>query len=645
MIKHPFILVYGSVLLFIILAFFGILFFISQIKNHSIVKDDDGFNSNTFVKFNTEDDFFNFLEISKGDSVIPFTSTEAPNIAITEAEKNINKSKLNFSQTNVQVLGVDEPDIVKTDGKSIFVSYDYFYRIMPFVRSKNKILPDDYFSYETKIIGVNDKGEVKRESSLKEFGKMLISDNVLVLFSNTDNSIYGYDISDRRSPKKIWSIQNEFQLSEARLLNERIYLVSKKFANFEREKDCSIKLFTGSFFVVQPCLDVYYNPESSSDYIYNVSLLNPKTGEISNGITFFGNRRSEVYVSDKNIYVLYTVNKNSFDILKDFFNKNIDIFGELSQKIKKVLNYDISNQAKFLEIRLLVNERINSDKDFRKTLEDRIKKYVVQNAGNSTLTKIIKIDINNFSKKSEGKVPGFLYDRFAVDEYDGNLRIVSTIDTSYLRSVFSVFGIYFEPNSLSTLYVLDSSLKEIGSVSNMGISEKVYSVRMVKNKAYIVTFKKVDPFYVLSLDDPKNPKIEGELKMPGFSSYLHVINNNFVLGVGKEKSNIKLSLFDVSNLQSPTEKSKLILPAFFSDVLQDPKAFLVNYDREFFFMPTSSGAYIVSYKNDQLNILKYVDKFYAKRAVFVGGFIYLISDDEMLVLDMNSWGEIERIKI
>ncbi len=645
MIRHPSILISGSVLVFVILAFFGILFFVSQIENHSTVKDDSDFNNSAFVKFNTEDEFFNFLETSKDNGAVSFANTAAPTIAVAEAGKSINESKLNFSQTNVQVLGVDEPDIVKTDGKSIFISYDYIYRIMPFVGSKNKILPDYDFSYETKIIGVNEKGEVKKESSLKEFGKMLISDNVLILFSNTDNSIYGYDISDRRSPKKIWSIQNEFQISEARLLNGRIYLVSKKFASFKREKDCSIRLFTGSSFVVQSCLDIYYNPDSSSDYIYNVSFLNPKTGEISNGITFFGGGKSEVYVSDKNIYVLYVANKNGFDILKDFFNKNIDIFGELNQKIKKVLSYDISDQAKFLEIRLLVNEKINSDKDFRKTLESRVKKYVVQNAENSTLTKIIKIDIDNFSKKAEGEVPGFLYDRFAVDEYKDNLRIVSTVDTSYLRSVFSVFGIYFESNSLSTLYVLDGLLKKVGSVSNMGVSEKVYSVRMVKDKAYIVTFKKVDPFYVLSLDDPKNPRIEGELKIPGFSSYLHIINNNSVLGIGKENSNIKLSLFDVSNLQAPAEKSKLILPAFFSDVLQDSKAFLVNYDREFFFMPTSSGAYIVSYKNNQLNTLKYVDRFYAKRAVFVGDFIYLISNDEMLVLDMNSWEEIERIKI
>ena len=85
----------------------------------------------------------------------------------------------------------------------------------------------------------------------------------------------------------------------------------------------------------------------------------------------------------------------------------------------------------------------------------------------------------------------------------------------------------------------------------MGKDERIYSARFIGDKGYLVTFKQVDPFYVLDLSNPKKPEIKGELKIPGYSSYLHPISDDLILGIGKEGSVVKVSLFDVSDPTNP----------------------------------------------------------------------------------------------
>ena len=124
----------------------------------------------------------------------------------------------------------------------------------------------------------------------------------------------------------------------------------------------------------------------------------------------------------------------------------------------------------------------------------------------------------------------------------------------------------------------------------MGLTERVYSARFIQDKGYVVTFRQTDPFYVLDLSDPASPKLAGELKIPGYSSYLHPITKDKIIGIGKEGQNVKVSLFDASDPANPQEVSKYTLSEYWSDILNTHHAFLMDEKHGVFFLPGLFGA-------------------------------------------------------
>ena len=239
------------------------------------------------------------------------------------------------------------------------------------------------------------------------------------------------------------------------------------------------------------------------------------------------------------------------------------------------------------------------------------------------------VNLSDFSIAATGKIPGNLLNQFALDEHNGNLRAAVTI-----AGRASGLGV---SESANDVYVLDGSLAIIGSVKDMGTSERIYSARFVGARGYLVTFRETDPFYVLDLSDPRNPKLSGELKIPGYSSYLHPISDGRVLGVGKEGQNVKLSLFDVSDPAHPSEKAKYTLDEYWSEVLNNHRAFLLDDKHSIFFIPGSKGAYIFSFAGDALSLTKTLSKYQTKRALYLDDYLYIVSDNSISVFDERTW--------
>jgi len=172
---------------------------------------------------------------------------------------------------------------------------------------------------------------------------------------------------------------------------------------------------------------------------------------------------------------------------------------------------------------------------------------------------------------SSGEVLGVIRNQFSLSEHDGYLRIVTTV------------GDPWGEESESQVRVLSTDgdvLVEVGSVGDIGRGEDVQSVRFVGDIGYVVTFRQIDPFYTIDLSDPTDPRILGELKIPGFSSYLHPISDTLVLGVGSDADDegrvtgAKASLFDVSDLTEPLEVAVWTAPDGWNDVGWDHRAFL-----------------------------------------------------------------------
>ncbi|HNY97987.1 MAG TPA: beta-propeller domain-containing protein, partial [Candidatus Pacearchaeota archaeon] len=199
-------------------------------------------------------------------------------------------------------------------------------------------------------------------------------------------------------------------------------------------------------------------------------------------------------------------------------------------------------------------------------------------------------------------------------------------------------------NSANDVYVLDGSLKTIGSVTNLGLQERIYSARFIADKGYVVTFRQTDPFYVIDLKDPKNPKLAGELKIPGYSGYLHPISKDKILGIGQENWQVKLALFDVSDPQNPKELDKYLLKEGYSDAINNHRAFLLDQKHQVFFLP-AQGAYIFSYKDDKLQLAKALSVDQARRAVYINDYLYVFSNNSLIILDENNWEKVKSLDL
>jgi uncharacterized secreted protein with C-terminal beta-propeller domain len=191
-------------------------------------------------------------------------------------------------------------------------------------------------------------------------------------------------------------------------------------------------------------------------------------------------------------------------------------------------------------------------------------------SGISEKTEVHRFDITGTGRPEylgSGSVPGRLLSSYSLSEYDGALRIATTSNQ--------------QSTSSSAVYALDAAkLTELGHVGGLGKGEQIYAVRFAEKLAYVVTFKQTDPLYVIDLADPAHPTVKGELKITGYSSYLHPVGSDRLLGVGQEASNqgrvsgMQVSLFDVSDVTDPRRTGQVVLDDVIGEGTVDPHAFL-----------------------------------------------------------------------
>ncbi|HSP28110.1 MAG TPA: beta-propeller domain-containing protein [Ilumatobacteraceae bacterium] len=188
---------------------------------------------------------------------------------------------------------------------------------------------------------------------------------------------------------------------------------------------------------------------------------------------------------------------------------------------------------------------------------------------------------------ASGQVEGRLLNQFAMSEFNGDLRVATTTDD------WGGFG----DQSESTVFVLrpeGDELRRISSVGGLGKDEQIYAVRFIDDLAYVVTFRQIDPLYVIDLSDPANPVEAGELKIPGYSAYLHPVGDGLLLGVGQDATDAgrttgtQLSLFDVTDPTNPQRISTLPIGGY-SEVEWDHKAFLFWPEDGTIVLPVSPG--------------------------------------------------------
>lgn len=551
------------------------------------------------------------------------------------------------SQTNVQVSGIDEADILKTDGKNLFMSKpSYWYTIMPFMRmadtttvsSKMAIMPPyPQESPKTQIIGVSPLSDLGIKSdSIDLSGEMLYEkiSHTLIVFGG--QAIGGYNVTDPVNPKKIWtlSLENNTRLVTSRLKDGKIYLVTSTWLN--NQKPCPVipLMSQSQTKITIPCNQILI-PETlgSVSQLYTIMQINPNDGSLVKKIAIAEQGyNATIAMFDKNIYLATQwdsgYNKAYTDIYTSVAKKFVPQY--IQDKISKILGYDLSTNGKLYEIQIAVGEYIStlSSNDQTKLyadIQNEVENQKKIHVRELYRTKLARISLDTLTIGATTTIPGSLVNQFAIDEYNGSLRVATTA------------GERWGGTSTNDVYVLNMNLQEQGSIKDMGLTERIYSVRFMGDIAYLVTFRQTDPFYVLNLKNPSLPFISGELKIPGYSSYLEDLGNGMVLGIGRESGDMKLSLFDVNNPKNPTEISKYILKNNWSEAENNHHAFLHDPLHKIFFIPGSDGGHIFSYENNSLSLKKTVAGNSVKRALYIDNMLYVISDTMITVVNENTW--------
>ena len=281
----------------------------------------------------------------------------------------------------------------------------------------------------------------------------------------------------------------------------------------------------------------------------------------------------------------------------------------------------------------------------------------------------IALDGARFRYEASGWVPGQVLNQFAMDEYEGHLRVATTDWRA------------------TAVYVLDTSLETVGSVEEIAPGETMHSARFAGDRAYLVTFKKIDPFFVLDVSDPSAPRVLGELKIPGYSDYLHPYDENHVIGLGKDTHDmgsfawfqgVKLSLFDVRDLANPREVASYVIGdrGTESEALRDHHAFLFSRERNLLVIPIQLaevppgsepsthgqvswvGAYVFHADRTGFTLRGEVehgarDPTHAwnpygtgvRRSLYIGDSLYTVSSDLVKATDLGTLEEIRSVRL
>ncbi|MDO8480238.1 MAG: beta-propeller domain-containing protein, partial [Nanoarchaeota archaeon] len=495
--------------------------------------------------------------------------------AVKESAAPMGAGASDYSQTNNQVAAVDEADFIKNDGKYIYTLANNVLVIVEAypaedanVVSKTVIdgYPSNIFLNGDRVVVLTTvdsesyvipQYEIIPQPSYKPITKALV-----------------YDVSNREHPELEREVEINGQYRDARMIGEFVYAIAQEGVYYYNDILPMPMVKTGNS-IIRP--EVYYIDNPADSYVFHtIASINLETGDV-NAETLMLGWSSVLYMSEDNLYITYQKTLPYEDYSKDRFEKAMKplLPADVRAKVDAADSWD--------EISAALDEMYASmskeeKETFVKRAQEALTAYERQKDVEQSKTIIQRVEIDNgdIIPRNQGEVPGNLLNQFSLDESEGNLRVATT--TNLWRT----------GESFSNVYVLDEDMEVIGALENLAKGERIYAARFLGERLYLVTFKRIDPLFVISLEDPAHPKVLGELKIPGYSDYLHPIDENHLIGVGKEtKDNewggvstqgVKVAVFDVTDVENPTQVNSVEIGRAGSDseALYDHKAFLYN---------------------------------------------------------------------
>ena len=527
-----------------------------------------------------------------------------------------------YSGTNVQVAGVDEGDIVKTDGTYIYILRDVELIIMKAEGTNVSEVSHTIVGSEWEsTTNEDDLGETSEKMPVALY---VTGDRAVVISSffhwvdsgsgaDDENSNYVvvdiYNIENRGEPKLIKSLGQDGYQVDSRMIGNTLFLCT-------------------AYYVYDPDQG---SPEQFVPCLYTDGKREPVTcGTI--GLLPDG---------DSTTYAVLT----SYDVASAGMLNTQSILG--------------GGETVYMNAENLFLCRTEYNDNVVETGTDGPYEVTTHKTDATTTINRFTVADGMLTYAATGTVPGGLNNQFSLDEFNGYLRVATTEQNGGYK-IYVDEGHKFEnyepmeTAQSNDLYVMDSNLQVVGSVTNLAPDESIYSARFDGDYAYLCTYRTVDPVFAVDLSDPAAPNVIGALSLSGYSDYLHLWTDHQLFGLGMQTQEIasengttarldgmKMVMIDTADPAALKEESTLEIDADYSQALYNHKAILVDQARDLIAFPAEGNYLVYGYSADQGFQLKKEITFenewdWQSRGIYIGDCFYVVSSDCIYTIDLNT---------
>jgi uncharacterized secreted protein with C-terminal beta-propeller domain len=661
----------------------------------------------------------------------PFTSSVTGLTRSDEVFMNFDAGEsggklVDYSNTNIQVAGVDEPDIVKTDGEYLYIVSNNKVFIVSAVPAEDaeiisKIEVDSSFTIQNIFISGDRLVVIAQESNYIPYMPIkpiiltepvvtpvvqidetsILTDTTIEVVNSSDEEptvveppiidppvivpppwhsspeihILVYDLEDFKNTELVdVSVPGHFK--GARLIDDYVYLLTVQYS-YEIFKLTDNNTIRPSIQINEAVKEIslsdisYIDSYSETSTITNIISVNIHDDEEEPKAKIYLLGDMDVlYVSKNNIYIAQYLRDYNYNLLQQTVEDIL--MPMLPESVKRELQIIENFQHLDESEKETVTEWILED--FAENIPEDLKLEIYREINRLyERTTIHRIHINNgkIEYKSQGSVPGRVKNQFSMSEHKGHLRVSSTMEGIYINYLRT------RMDEQNNIYVLNMNLETVGGLEGLAPDEDIYATRFLGDICYLVTFRQIDPFFVIDLSNPTNPTLLGELKIPGYSTYLHPYDDNHIIGIGMEGRKVKISLFDVTDMSNPVELSKHIVEtddngwrSSSSEALYEHKAFLFDKEKNLLVIPVGNynkqSAYVfditledgielkgtithgqeVTVSNETNTYYYSWDYGYSiKRTLYIGDVLYTISDNMVKMNSLEDLSEINSLEL
>jgi len=585
------------------------------------------------------------------------------------------KASIAHSTTNVQVSGIDELDVVKTNGRALFYSKNtniyivnatslslaYTLKVPRYVRG--------IYVWNNELIAICGGAPI-RILWLSYYPPMYIPNSIQILV---------YNVTNIRSPKLIANITMSGYYLSSRLYNGVLYVLAQSPAFINRRLVMPV---VGNAVAKPSNIEVL----TPGDTYLTVLALNLSSLR-GRAYAYLINRASIVYMSKDHLVVV----SNLFGVYRVVPQLIERYASQLPKDLSKKLS-ELISKGKFMEA---YYELLSWASRSYGRVESLVKTLEAMVGREGAYARVFVFSINGLSIAKDGyvDVPGVVTRQFAVNQL-GKYLVVATVRYSIVFSVYKIpiitppgatripVTIYKQVGETTTtrvsyitithsrtptspryyiyprfsvssvgVYVVDlSTMRIAASIPKVISNEYVFGARLVGTTLFLVTNRVVDPLFAIDLSNPTKPKVVGYVKLPGYLTYLHPISRGLLLGIGMEKGSLKIELFNVTNLKRIREVSKLVISRGWTPALYDYHAITFWSSRKILMFPISVswrsvGIAVVSYADNEVSLVKILEAPNAIRAVWIGEKVFAVSPNEIKVFSAVSWRPIAEIKL